>query len=313
MDALHVALENLIRDDGQTLNSYFSEVKVNSLIENTNATCHFHCLNLDGNGRPRVDALIQFLNDKVVDYAIPRKKINEAVQYFNLTQSTAKITKLASQAKRLFTRLANSGEGGEFILFLFAEQFLKFPQIICKMSLKTSSQMHYHGADGIHIGVDKDNKKLCLYWGESKLYSNLSKGISECMDSIAPLLQSSMGVEGAETRDMQLLESHLNVDDIELEQALKSFLDPDSPDFNKLEYRGICLVGFDLKDYPQGPSSIDISELVALINTKVGKWSTSVQGGIVNKKLDRFAMHVFILPFPSVKAFRASLIRALES
>ncbi|MBB2384204.1 hypothetical protein HEM16_022275, partial [Escherichia coli] len=74
MDALHVALENLIRDDGQTLNSYFSEVKVNSLIENTNATCHFHCLNLDGNGRPRVDALIQFLNDKVVDYAIPRKK-----------------------------------------------------------------------------------------------------------------------------------------------------------------------------------------------------------------------------------------------
>ncbi|HEF0789302.1 TPA: DUF1837 domain-containing protein, partial [Escherichia coli] len=147
MDALHVALENLIRDDGQTLNSYFSEVKVNSLIENTNATCHFHCLNLDGNGRPRVDALIQFLNDKVVDYAIPRKKINEAVQYFNETQSTAKITKLANQAKKLFTRLANSGEGGEFILFLFAEQFLRFPQIICKMSLKTSSQMHYHGAD----------------------------------------------------------------------------------------------------------------------------------------------------------------------
>lgn len=40
MDALHVALENLIRDDGQSLNSYFSEVKVNSLIENTNATCN---------------------------------------------------------------------------------------------------------------------------------------------------------------------------------------------------------------------------------------------------------------------------------
>lgn len=80
-----------------------------------------------------------------------------------------------------------------------------------------------------------------------------------------------------------------------------------------MEYRGICLVGFDSKDYPQGPSSIDISELVALINTKVGKWSTSVQGGIVNKKLDCFAMHVFILPFPSVKAFRASLIKALES
>jgi hypothetical protein len=105
------------------------------------------------------------LTDKVVDYAIPRKKINEAVKYFNETQSTAKITKLANQAKRLFTRLANSGEGGEFILFLFAEQFLRFPQIICKMSLKTSSQMHYHGADGIHIGVDKDNKKFMFILG----------------------------------------------------------------------------------------------------------------------------------------------------
>lgn len=313
MDALHIALDKLIRDDGQTLNSYFREIKVNSSVENTKATCHFHCLNLDANGRPRVDALIEFLKSKVVDYAIPRKKINEAVEYFNQTKSTSKITKLASQAQKLFTRLANSGEGGEFILFLFAEQFLKFPQIICKMSLKTSTQMHYHGADGIHIGVDKDNKRLCLYWGESKLYSNLSKGVTECMDSIAPLLQSSMGVDGAETRDMQLLESHLNVEDQDLELALKSFLDPDNPDFNKLEYRGICLVGFDLKDYPQGPGQININELVSLINTKIEKWSTNVQSGIVKKELNYFSMHVFILPFPSVKSFRTSLAKALEN
>lgn len=173
--------------------------------------------------------------------------------------------------------------------------------------------MHYHGADGIHIGVDKDNKRLCLYWGESKLYSSLSKGVAECMDSIAPLLQSTMGAYGAETRDMQLLESHLNVDDPDLEIALKSFLDPDNPDFNKLEYRGICLVGFDLKDYPQGPSQININELVALINAKIEKWSVNVQGGILKKKLDHFSMHVFILPFPSVKSFRANLVKALES
>lgn len=123
MDALHIALDKLIRDDGQTLNSYFREVKVNSLIENTKATCHFHCLNLDGNGRPRVDALIEFLKSKVVDYAIPRKKINEAVEYFNQTKSTSKIAKLASEAQRLFTRLANSGEGGSLFFFCLQSSF----------------------------------------------------------------------------------------------------------------------------------------------------------------------------------------------
>ncbi len=132
MDALHVALENLIRDDGQTLNSYFSEVKVNSLIENTNATCHFHCLNLDGNGRPRVDALIQFLNDKVVDYAIPRKKINEAVQYFNETQSTAKITKLANQAKNYLLGLQIVAKAVNLFFFYLQSNSLDFHKLFAK-------------------------------------------------------------------------------------------------------------------------------------------------------------------------------------
>ncbi|WP_139768605.1 HamA C-terminal domain-containing protein, partial [Salmonella enterica] len=103
------------------------------------------------------------------------------------TGSTLKITKLFMQAMGLFTSLSNSGEGGELILFLFAEKFLKLPQIICKMNLKTNPEMHYHGADGVHIGVDNQSQKLCLYWGESKLYSDLTQAIYKCMKSISPL------------------------------------------------------------------------------------------------------------------------------
>ncbi|WP_223252149.1 Hachiman antiphage defense system protein HamA [Paracoccus mutanolyticus] len=47
----------------------------------------------------------------------------------------------------MFTDLKSSGEGGELLLYLLTERFLGLPQILCKMSLKTSA--HYHGADGV--------------------------------------------------------------------------------------------------------------------------------------------------------------------
>ncbi|MCC7942859.1 DUF1837 domain-containing protein, partial [Escherichia coli] len=163
----------------------------------------------------------------------------------------------------------------ELILFLFAEKFLKLPQIICKMNLKTNPEMHYHGADGVHIGVDNHSQKLCLYWGESKLYSDLSQAIYKCMKSISPLITSSLGTGSAEERDIQLLSDFMNVDDPKLENALKKFLDPDEPEFNKLEYRGICLVGFDIDDYPTEPNKLNINDLVSSFNNKIDVWRDS--------------------------------------
>ncbi|EPF2603503.1 TPA: HamA C-terminal domain-containing protein [Yersinia enterocolitica] len=311
MDALQTALEKLIRDDGDTIYSYFHELKSDCLVDGTSAACHFHCINLDGNGRPKVDALVQYLVGKVIDYAIPRKKINEAIKYQQETGSTLKIVKLFTQAMGLFTRLSNSGEGGELILFLFAEKFLKLPQIICKMNLKTSSQMHYHGADGVHIGVDKDSKRLCLYWGESKLYSDLTQAIYKCMKSITPLITSTMGSGSADERDIQLLSDFMNIDDPVLETALKKFLDPDQPEFNKLEYRGICLVGFDIDDYPKDPNSLTISGLAEKFNEKLDGWKSGVKKRIIEENIHGFSLHVFLVPFPSVEEFRKTLLASL--
>lgn len=312
MDALQTALEKLLRDDGDTIYSYFHEIKSDYLIEGTSASCHFHCINLDGNGRPKVNALIQFLVGKVIDYSIPRKKINEAMEYQRETGSTLKITKLFMQAMGLFTSLSNSGEGGELILFLFAEKFLKLPQIICKMNLKTNPEMHYHGADGVHIGVDKQSQKLCLYWGESKLYSDLTQAIYKCMKSITPLVTSAFGNGSAEERDIQLLSDFMNVDDPKLEKALKKFLDPDEPEFNKLEYRGICLVGFDIDDYPSEPNKLNINKLTDSFNDKIDAWKDSIKRRIVEESIHGVSLHVFLIPFPSVDSFRKALVASLK-
>lgn len=312
MDALQTALEKLVRDDGDTIYSYFQEIKSDYLIEGTSAACHFHCINLDGNGRPKVDALIQYLVGKIIDYAIPRKKINAAIKYQQETGSTLKIAKLFTQAMGLFTSLANSGEGGELILFLFAEKFLKLPQIICKMNLKTNPEMHYHGADGVHIGVDEQSQKLCLYWGESKLYSNLTQAIYKCMKSISPLITSSFGDGSAEERDIQLLSDFMNVDDPNLEAALKKFLDPDNPEFNKLEYRGICLVGFDIDDYPTEPNKLNINGLLETFSDKIDSWRDSIKKRIIEESIHGISLHVFLIPFPSVDSFRQTLITSLN-
>jgi len=59
-----------------------------------------------------------------------------------------------------------------------------------QMDLKTNSQMHVHGADGLHVGVDTEAKRLVLYWGESKIYANATDAIRKCLSSLAPMLRT---------------------------------------------------------------------------------------------------------------------------
>jgi hypothetical protein len=309
---LESALADLARGREGSLDALFHVVETGVAVNGTSAICHFHCLNLDGNGRPRVDALTQFLITQVVDYAIPRKRILEAHRHQIETGSTERIVALVGEAAGLFSRLAKSGEGGELILFLMAERLLKLPQLICKMNLKTSTQMHYHGADGLHLGVDSVNNKLCLYWGESKLHADPTSAVYECMKSLAPLLLGGGGSSSPEARDLQLLGQYMNVEDESLERALKAYLDPDNSSFNSLEFRGLCLVGFNSLDYPSEPNSATITQVTTLLRKKVTDWQGSVVKRLVTEKIDSFVVHVFMVPFPSVDAFRAAFKTALH-
>jgi hypothetical protein len=76
---------------------------------------------------------------------------------------------------------------GELLLFLLMERLLGLPQLLAKMSLKTSGNVHVHGSDGVHASLGDDGI-LDVYWGESKLYKSSSDAFSDCFESIAPLL-----------------------------------------------------------------------------------------------------------------------------
>lgn len=304
-DVIDKELRRLARGDAGEMASLIRDVETHVAIDGCNFIWHCHTLKLDGNGRPKVNAFIEFLAGCVLDYAIPRSLINEAYDVFGKTKSTNKVIMLHNEARQLFTTLTNSGEGGELLLFVLTEKCLGFPQLLCKMDLKTNTQMHFHGLDGVHVGYDDNLHKLNLYYGESKLHKTYSKAISECIDSLSHYLLSTGGAGAKSKRDLQLLSRHLDLDHPQLETALVSYFNPQEDEYNSMEVRGVCLVGFNCKAYPAAANSKKIEDdVVAEVANLVPTWKKAFVTAATKCQVDSFKIHTFCIPFPDVDAFR---------
>jgi hypothetical protein len=262
------AIASLIRGDSRDLDPFLHVIETHTAMTECSGVYHCHAIRLDGNGRVRLRDLMAYLASTIVDYAVPRSKINEAYNQFVKTNSTAALVRLARQAQQLFVDLAKTGEGGELLLFLFAEKYLRLPQVLCKMNLKTSGAVHFHGSDGIHIGV-KSSGQLELYWCESKVYSTMASGLSACLKSLAEVLTST---RSEQSRDLQLVGDYADLDSAGLENALRRFLNPNNAEFNDVEFCGLCLVGFDSDAYPTYASKKTMQAVIEAVETQSAFW-----------------------------------------
>src|ERR1051326_1932288 len=122
------SLQRLARGQKEALAGLLTDVEVHSKVAGTNVVFHLHCLRLDGNGRPRIRYLVRAVCEHILDFAIPRSDINSAKAQMDADGSTAGLMRLAAEAKSLFTDLTQTGEGGELLLFVMAEQVLQLPQ-----------------------------------------------------------------------------------------------------------------------------------------------------------------------------------------
>ncbi|EAT60057.1 HamA C-terminal domain-containing protein [Chlorobium ferrooxidans] len=308
--SLYNSLHPLLRVIPTELNGYLEKVACKVSVPGTKTQAHCYFITLDGNRRPRVKDFARFIADKIADFAIPRSEIERALKEAQDKNSVAPIARLNKKANKLFTTLPNSGEGGEVLLSLLAEAFIEIPQIFTKMVLKTNSEMHVHGSDGIHAGVNNDGH-LALYWGESKLYKNANSAIKSCFNSLAPFLLDTGGSDSNQERDLQLMRDGLSLPDPALLNALKHYLDPDDPMFKKMEYRGLCLVGFDSDSYPTSPNSKEIQEVKNAIEEVFMQSKEKIHEHVTDKKIESFTIEVFCLPFPSVEEFRMAFRKEL--
>lgn len=309
--ALAAAFDRIARGDPTDLIADLVQLETDFEIEGTLARTHCYAIGLDGMGWPRTGLLVDTAASLVVEYAIPRSRIEEAVKACKQKGLQGPIIRLAAEARSLFTHLSQSGEGGELLLFCLAEMVLGYPQVMAKMYLKTASQVHYHGADGVHASVDPSDGKLCLWWGESKLHKTASGATSDCIKSIAPFLIEPQSSTAKRSRDLQLLRYGADLDDPKLEAAIRSYLDISSPLYGKLKFGGIGLVGFDHECYPPHPDKADADAIAAIITKASGAWKKQSAKKIAKHKLEEIDLHLFFLPFPSVDDFRERMLKAV--
>jgi len=274
-------------------------------VAGTRTTLRTHFITSDANGTPATELLSGAMASAMVDFCIPRSRIQRAHQSLVKTGSSAEMTRLALQARDLFVDLDGTGEGGELLLFLLMERLLKLPQLIAKMTLKTSSNMHVHGSDGVHGRFGADGV-LDLYWGESKLHKSASSAFSECFKSIGPFL----GADGdARKRDLLLLRDQMNVVEEDLAVHLLEYFDPSNPKALEVRWNGVCLVGFDYSAYPDIKKASE--EQGALIDKGLHSWMSMVTNGLTKHILSGVNIDVFCIPFPDVDEFRKKLRHTL--
>lgn len=303
-------LNSIARVGPTSIDAYLAEVLMNASVQNTKTVVDAYHLQMDGNGAPRAKDLAKFLVDHVVEYTIPRSEIVAAYKQDMDNGTSGAVGRLNQKARGLFTNLTTSGEGGELLIYFLLEKVLKFPQIICKMNLKTNSQVHFHGADGLHGYFDKGSKKLCLYLAESKLHKTYASAVSDCFESIAPFLNNRGGSKATASRDIELVRDHVDLTDGDLQKAILEYFDPNNTLFNRLEFRAACLLGFDVDRYPSSTGRTTDQVKADMLSEHPG-WIKGISTQVTNRKLVNFVIHVICLPFPSVESFRQAILEEL--
>jgi len=308
--ALARGFERIARGEPSDLLSDLVALEAHAEMGGTRAQTHCYALALDGMGWPRAGLLVDTVCSLVIEYAIPRSKIREAVESCN-SGHLGPIQRLAAEARSLFTHLNQTGEGGELLLFCLAELVLGFPQVMAKMHLKTAPAVHYHGADGVHASVDPETGKLCLWWGESKLHKTAAGATRECLKSLAPLLTERQSSTAKRARELQLLRYGIDLDDAALEGAIRAYLDIKSPFYRKLKFGGVGLVGFNHSCYPPHPQQANADAIAKAVAKSSAAWKTGFGKAITEHELEEIDIHLFFLPFPSVSEFRKAVLKGV--
>lgn len=309
-DSIEDGLRKLIRSDANALDAHLECVTKDYIVAGTQTKLHGHFIIVDTNNHNRVDRLMEAMRARVTDYAIPRNRFKEA-QLKDLETGTGQnVALLHEEAKKLFTDLSTTGEGGELLLYMLAENFLGLPQVLCKMSLKTDSRDHFKGSDGVYMKLD-ESSNLLLYWGESKIYDDVQSSIRACLQSLSPFLTQDENLDSERANDLLLLNSAININDSSLLDALKNYLDRHHPANRKLKYCGIALAGFTHDGYRNLKTTDAIKEISTIINSEIADWARRVKGRITEEKLDQYEIHFFCLAMPSSEKFRESFLKTM--
>lgn len=201
---------------------------------------------------------------------------------------------------------SRSGELGEIALYFLLESYLKAPQIISKMSLKTTQGENFKGSDGIHLGIQGDKK--CVFYCESKLNKKRDAAFDDCIKSVLDFQGKKKDFE------ISIISNHIDVSDPVLKDAIIEFLDPTKPkDDTWLEVH-TCFIGFNWDKFVDVEACLTNDQLIEELKNQLTADIIAMKA-YLNKKIVyptiRQRFFFFVMPFKDIDELRTNFLKLL--
>ena len=257
------------------------------------------------------------INGREFDVLSIQESLMEVLIGFSLSRITvekyekdSRWARLSKEARKKFRDYSsNKGELGELFLYTFLEGELGAPQILSKMSLKTTAGDYTKNSDGIHYFKLPNSNRYHLIFGEAKMYRNIVSGFRDAFESISnhkagkefekSLISSQIESEFSDSVDKKLINAilypHENGSNIKVSDAFGIF------------------VGFEIDDSAGKTKTEDEYEewmkqtIIDTVKSKV----TTIERHITSNKLIGNNFYVYLMPFVDMDKTRTEITKGV--
>jgi hypothetical protein len=298
---------SLLSQDYSSLSSRIRTLEHDIKCPKSQVTLRLHFPAFRGT-TPTVGELVDIISLYILHFALPRSQTAELEELFqtaSFEQYSLRQSQLEQQAFALFKRAQEAtnrnGEAGELLLYLLTEWILKAPQLLAKMCLKTNRNMPVHGSDGIHVRYYPETDALHLYWGESKVHTDVNAAISQAAESIVQALKHE-----SITHELGLVSRHISLTGLSppAQKAILRYLDPFDEKSNRRLSVTTCLISFDFPAFERTVSPDETPESVfcRLAKARLAELAPKISAALY--ELSDHKIELFLFPLPSVKELR---------
>lgn len=304
-----VDLSKMLSASKQNYNACLDLVQHDHSLAGVTATMRMHHLRFNANGQPKVNELAECLVRHAIDYAISARNrpatmtAQEAAQYMQEARNLFRVVAAPSGTSDF------GGEAGELLLYFFIETVLEAPQVVAKIELKTHPALEVNGSDGIHMRWHPEDNVVDVYFGESKLYTDVKAALTAAFDSI-----EKFHTNGMREHEYPMVTKYFKGVDNNVKAAVKDVLDSGKPGPGA-RVNHACLIGYDWT-----ANGLTSKQTLATVEAEYRKQyladaprlHTLLQHRFNKCQQTAYRFEVFFLPFTSVQAFRDAFAKAME-
>lgn len=301
-------LQLRLNDQKIACESLFSRIHFTSHEPELRLDINCYHINLDDSGTPRAKELAKYLAEMLTQYV---HSLSDVVDAQNNPRD---FQRLSLDAARFLAR-KKQGELGEFILWMLLEGIVGVPKVLTKHPLKTNTNMQNFGSDGVHAGIDQDNK-LVIYIGESKLKKTITSSMDDAINSLLDHMNVKTG-KIALDQDIYLLDHHAakDITDPNLARMLKDFAKPGSLTRGSAYYQLSVFTGYDSKVISQlnQQHHTQVHDFLKSNYLKeVKRISDQIYKKVAVSNVKSLRVVWFVLPFDTIQDFEDAFIAAVR-